>query len=328
VAIVWFALTRLGGVGDSPRTAASGNGPALSTAEPTTAPATTAPSPTSVDAGGGFAIPADARPAVVRWIHDGDSFDVRFIDITEDASADANTEPKEYDEVRLQGLDTPEPGACFANEARDSLIELLKGQKVMVHADWDGGRFSDGRDQYFRLIANVWLGDRLINVDQVARGYATARSSDGEFDQAIAAAQRQARDLGLGLWSQEACGGLAIGSEQGSGQLSIAQIRADADGRDDENPNDEWIEIANTGDTPVELSDWSVRDESTRNRYEFPAGFVLDAQATVRVRSGCGVDTKAELFWCAATPVWTNAADTAYLVQPDGRFHDVLSYPE
>lgn len=275
-----------------------------------------------------FAIPDDARRAEVRWVHDGDSFDVRFLDrdLSNDQPADKDDAPREFDEIRLQGLDTPEPGACFADEARRSLIELLKGREVMVHADWDGGRYNDGRDQYFRLIADVWLDDRLINYDQVANGNAIARSSGGEFDDAIADAQRHAREQGSGMWSSTACGGATSSGRTSVDGLAIVSVNADAAGRDDENPNGEWVDIANTSTVAIEMTGWSLRDESTRNRFSFPDGFTLDSARSVRVRSGCGADAEAELFWCAETPVWTNTGDTVYLVDPDGRFHDVLSY--
>lgn len=324
VAVAWFVTNRIDGIGGSPATSSTDEEPS-SVSEPGSSvsePGSSVSEPES-EAGpdAAFIIPGDARRAEVRWVHDGDSFDVRFLDRPDAADGD-----REFDEIRLQGLDTPEPGSCFADQARSSLIDLLKGREVMVHADWDGGRFSDGRDQYFRLIGDVWLDGQLVNVDRVARGYAIARSSSGRFDQAIATAQQSARDEGLGMWAASACGGATIASQSGAEQLTIVSVNADAEGRDDENPNGEWVDIANATSAPIDMTGWTVRDESTRNRFSFPDGFVLSEGTTVRVRSGCGSDTSVELFWCAETPVWTNTADTAYLLQPDGRFHDVLSY--
>lgn len=320
IALVWFGVNRLGGVGSD-----TSAGPAVA-ADATEAGEAAEPgdasepsvSPPAVVGAESLVVPDDARRAEVQWVHDGDSFDVRFVN--------PDHGDGDRDEVRLQGIDTPEPGACFSDEARDALIDLLKGRQVMVHADWDGGRFEDGRDQYFRLIADVWLDGQLVNVDQVAKGFAVARSSGGAFDDAISKAQQNARDNAVGLWAPEACGGSTVVDQAGAVLVVIREVNADAPGRDDENANGEWIDLANSSTEPIDLTGWKLRDESTRNRYEFPHNFTLAPGETVRVRSGCGTDTQAELYWCAETPVWTNAGDTAYVVQPDGRFHDVFSY--
>lgn len=267
------------------------------------------------DGDGRFPIPASARPAEVIWVSDGDSFDIRFLETGEAGDLDG-----ERDEVRLQGIDTPEPGACFAEEAKQALIDLLKDQQVMVNADWTGGRFGDGRDEYFRFIADVWLGDALVNEYLVANGIALSRSSSGSYTEAIADAQRRAQQQELGIWSAENCGSATPSA------LTIVSIEADPPGRDSENPNQEWIEILNAGADFEALDGWTIRDESTRNRFSFPDDFVLAPGDSVVVRSGCGIDDVANLYWCAESPIWTNSGDTGYLIDASGSFADSWSY--
>ena len=109
--------------------------------------------------------------------------------------------------------------------------------------------------------------------------------------------------------------------------VAIIDLNPDAEGRDNENPNGEWIEIYNAELAPVDLTGWGIRDESTRHRFTFPDRFMLAADASVLIRSGCGTDTAAELFWCDPDgPIWSNGGDTAFLTAPSGASVDVWSY--
>lgn len=247
--------------------------------------------------------PDGALRADVTHLADGDSFTVEWIDPPPPSVV--------RDEVRLLAINAPERSACFGTEARQVLEDLISERPVLVEV------VEEERDGFGRVIANVWTFDGiLINLDMVRRGAALAITGAGPFSPQIEVAQRDARDEGRGLWTE--CGAAA--------EVEIIDLRPDATGRDDLNPNDEWIEIANRGDTSVDLTDWGVRDESTRNRFRFPYGFVLDAGARVRIRSGCGTDAPDELFWCAENPVWNNMGDTAFLVDAEGRFVDEWGY--
>jgi competence protein ComEC len=73
--------------------------------------------------------------------------------------------------------------------------------------------------------------------------------------------------------------------------LKIIDINADAASDDRENLNDEYIIFENTGDTSLDLADWTVQDESGAT-YAFPDGSVLDSDETVTLRTGSGDDTQ------------------------------------
>ena len=73
--------------------------------------------------------------------------------------------------------------------------------------------------------------------------------------------------------------------------LKIIDINADAASDDRENLNDEYIIFENTGDTSLDLADWTVQDESGAT-YAFPDGSVLDSGETVTLRTGGGDDTQ------------------------------------
>ena len=244
--------------------------------------------------------PPEARPAIVDRLADGDSFDITWLD-TGDS-----------DEIRLFGINAPEANACFGSEAGEVLDDLTRDQELMVE--------SLERDDFGRVLANVWVADVFVNLRVVEQGAALALTDSSRHEQLIRDAQSVAQRNQVGLWDAGFCGP----TEQT--QLIIAEIFANAPGPDNENPNGEWIDITNAGQAGADLSGWSIRDESTRHRFFFPDGFSLDPTSTVRVFSGCGDDNASALYWCDGDPVWNNGGDTGFLVNPDGAFVDTLSY--
>jgi hypothetical protein len=81
----------------------------------------------------------------------------------------------------------------------------------------------------------------------------------------------------------------------------------------------EMVEITNAGDTALDLAGWKLRDDSKGKPYAFPAGTVVAAGASVRVRSGPGAAKPGpgELAWKTAS-VWNDSGDTAFLEDPSG----------
>ena len=70
------------------------------------------------------------------------------------------------EKVRLLGINAPEIGEPGSDIARDYLENLLLHHRVrLVREDVD-------RDKYGRLLRYVYLGNRFINEEMVARGYA------------------------------------------------------------------------------------------------------------------------------------------------------------
>jgi endonuclease YncB( thermonuclease family) len=94
--------------------------------------------------------------------------------------------------VRLQGIDAPERGQPFGNVARDRMATLAKGKTATIYAH--------GNDRYGRVLATVEIEGDDLGRKLVAEGLAWhyVRYSD---DQALAAAERDARAAGRGLWA-------------------------------------------------------------------------------------------------------------------------------
>jgi hypothetical protein len=91
--------------------------------------------------------------------------------------------------------------------------------------------------------------------------------------------------------------------------------------------NGEWVAIRNTTRTGRNLTGWTLRDRS-RHLYTF-GRFVLAARKTVKIHSGRGRNTKANLHWRRAGRggyIWNNTGDTAVLRNAAGKVIDRCSY--
>lgn len=107
-------------------------------------------------------------------------------------------------------------------------------------------------------------------------------------------------------------------------RVRIASTQFDPPGHDEgSNLVNEWVEVRNRGDEPVDLTGWRLEDKSGK-AYTFPDGFTLQPHASVRVRTGEGKDTDTSLYWGRRAAVWNNQGDTATLVDAEGeRVHRV-----
>ena len=126
---------------------------------------------------------------------------------------------KQY-KVRLQHIDCPEVGQPFATKAKQALSAKVSGKTVTIK--WDE------MDRYKRVLGDVYLGKRWINVELVSEGLAWHYKFYSK-DKTMAAAEVKARAAKLGIWSmpnptpprdfsaRQGCGGGRGGPTQHSG---------------------------------------------------------------------------------------------------------------
>lgn len=133
--------------------------------------------------------PPDADPMEVVSITDGDTLRLR------DATG-------AVENVRLIGIDTPEVYPvleCSGDEAEAELLRLAPiGSTLRVATD------VEPFDRYDRLLLYLWNDDDVfVNLALVEGGYAEAirvGANDAWYDELLAA-EREARDADLGMWS-------------------------------------------------------------------------------------------------------------------------------
>ena len=267
----------------------------------------TTPAPTSQPEPGesGEPLTPAAAPegivATVVRVDDGDSLVVRI--------------NREQRDVRLIGVNAPERGECLSEDARDELSRLIDGRDIVLETG------AEPEDRFNRILAYAWVDGTHVNAWMVAQGLAIARAFPPNITRQteLESAEAAAHEMQVGVWDPAACGD-TIG-----GDLHIVDLVADPRGRDSENLNGEFAVVENRGEA-VDMSGYVLRDGSSVNRYEFPAGFVLGSGATVAVLVGCGTNTGNELHWCADGPVWDNHGDQAFLTAPNGGFVATFEY--
>jgi micrococcal nuclease len=131
--------------------------------------------------------PASASAFVTRVV-DGDTVEVQL--------------HGEEEDVRYIGVDTPEtvkPGApvdCFGPQASSFNHRLVERRRVRLVFG------PERRDQYGRLLAYVYLGDRFVNAELVRRGFARTLfiPPNDRFEGRLKRLEIAAARAGRGLW--------------------------------------------------------------------------------------------------------------------------------
>lgn len=150
-------------------------------------------------------------PAMLAWacaseaLQDGrsagDRVTARVLRVVDGDTAHVDLDGEDVT-VRLIGIDTPEsvqlgtPVECFARRASDYARSRLDDRSVDLEFD------VERRDRYGRTLAYVWIGEELLNRTLVAEGYATVTTypPNVKYVDEFTAAQREAREAGLGVW--------------------------------------------------------------------------------------------------------------------------------
>jgi len=103
------------------------------------------------------------------------------------------------EEVRYLGIDTPEYGQPFAEEAREFNRRLVKDRTVELEFD------IEKRDHYGRLLAYVFVGKTFVNAELVKAGYAYVYTNppNVKYRKLFLRLQKEARENRRGLWSRE-----------------------------------------------------------------------------------------------------------------------------
>lgn len=264
----------------------SGSAPA---GQSTSTASSSATSVAGATGGSGGTLPGE--PVELARLIDGDSMELRI--------------GGEEVEVRLRGINAPElrlvsgEASCNGREARAAMEAVLAAGDLR----FDGGE----ADRFGRVLGDLYAGTRAVDGAMVSQGWALALWSEG--DPALVAAMEDAASAGAGLWGST-CGEPAAAVE-------VADVQPDPKGRDEEHLNDEWIELVNPAGVPLDLTGWSVADETTSNRFGLPAQ-PLAPGATLRIHTGSGADTATDVYLDQREPVWSNSGETVLVADPAG----------
>lgn len=256
---------------------------------------------------------SDTQQVTVTNVVDGDTLDVQYENGTTDT-------------VRLLGVDTPETYGentpdewegvpdtqagkdCLRSEGEDAKAFMknnLEGKQITLKFDSE----SDHRGYYGRLLAYVYYGGEDYNYKLIESGQARVYDSTFSKSSSYYSAESSAQNTERNAWTCRNVG-------SGGASVSISQIHEDAAGNDNNNLNDEYVVFENTDSTSVDLSGWTVSDESGKT-YTF-SSLRLSPGQTITLHSGSGSDTSSDVFWGRSTAVWNNGGDTVSVSDSSG----------
>ncbi|MBU4245650.1 MAG: thermonuclease family protein, partial [Nanoarchaeota archaeon] len=220
--------------------------------------------------------------------------------------------------VRLLGINTPERGQPYYQEANNRLRELIESKNVILEND------IQDKDQYGRLLRYLFINDSFVNSQLVKEGYANVYiiSPNKKYESDLRNAETEAKALKLNVWKQPSGEGICDNQ-----CIGISYFKWNAEGDDCNNLNDEYVTLINSCSYPCDLTSWTVKDESSRNPYIFPT-FVLESEKTVTLYTGCGTNRREQLYWCSrgysCNAIWNNNGDVMYVRNSNGEL--VLNY--
>ena len=222
--------------------------------------------------------------------------------------------------VRLIGINTPEVGEPCYSEAKDKLSGLVLGKEVMLEED------VGDMDRSGRLLRYIYVGDTFVNLALVELGLAHSYEYglNTKYSEQLKQAEAKAKGAGGCLWKQ---------SHENYIQdqcISIANFNFNALGDDNYNLNDEYVVFVNKCPYSIGMAGWTVRDESSSNRYTFPV-FVSQPRTMFTLFTGAGANTASALYWGRTSgnyaAVWNNGGDTLYLRDSNGNLVLSQDYP-
>lgn len=100
--------------------------------------------------------------------------------------------------IRFSGINTPETGECYYQEAKDKLKDLVLNKEVYIEMD------KTDKDKYDRSLRYIYFNNTLINKFLVKYGYAKVydkyKSDTKRYDE-LKETEKNAISNNLGVWA-------------------------------------------------------------------------------------------------------------------------------
>ncbi|MEZ5175804.1 MAG: lamin tail domain-containing protein [Acidimicrobiia bacterium] len=235
------------------------------------------------------------------------------LDVTDGDTIRVLVDGAEVD-VRLVGINAPEFDECWGPESTAYLMSLVQGSEVLLIEG------ADDVDSFGRLLRHVYLETPTplhVNADLVATGHAVALHDGSDGAATLKALEARAFQSGYGMWGTYACGDKE-GVAADRPVIRVSDLAFDPEGPDASALDAEYITVVNEGYDIVPMAGWTLRDESSSNRFVFPPGVALEPGQSVTVVTGCEGGPVGALHWCSDQAVWSNGGDTAMIMDTLG----------
>ena len=111
--------------------------------------------------------------------------------------------------------------------------------------------------------------------------------------------------------------------------IYIKDFHFNAEGDDNFNLNDEYVILGNRCLYSIDLTDWTIKDDTTIHTYRFPS-FKFQKDSAFTLYTGTGTNTDIALYWGRIpgkyAAVWNNGGDTLFLRDSDGMLVLIQGY--
>ncbi|MEU7902737.1 lamin tail domain-containing protein [Actinoplanes sp. NPDC049118] len=134
----------------------------------------------------------------------------------------------------------------------------------------------------------------------------------------------------LAATTMAVAGSLAIGAPASAATPSLRFHGAqyDSPGKDNRSNaslNSEWISLINSGNKPVNLSRYTIRDASN-HVYTFGNVTIAAKGGRIWLHTGKGTRSGRVVYWGSGNYIWNNTGDTATLRNAAGKNLDACSW--
>jgi hypothetical protein len=192
--------------------------------------------------------------------------------------------------VRMLGINTPEKGEKYSNEAKVFLEKLVLNKTVELEYG------KERKDLYGRTLAYVILNDKNINVEQVKNGFANFYI----YNKDVHTIQLEEAWKSCLINNKNLC-------EKSNDKCSVCVVLKEI--------KNQTIVFQNNCSFKCNLTNWDIKDEG-RKHFNF-GNFILDRNVSIIV--GNGTNSKDKLFWKGESYVWTAGGDTLFLRDAKGK---------
>ncbi|MEK6895430.1 MAG: thermonuclease family protein [Nanoarchaeota archaeon] len=205
-----------------------------------------------------------------------------------DRIVDGDTVKVGNESIRLLGINTPEKGEHFHDEAQRFLTNLVFNKTVSLKYG------KDQKDIYGRTLAYISYNGIDVNKEMILNGYANAYFPQG-------------KDVNYKKYFEawKTCVSNNVNLCEKSVDVCSSCIKLKKFGKE------EMVIFENVCNIDCNLKDWDVKDEGRKN-YVF-GDFVLGRNEEVNLNSAIGDNNETDLFWGRNDYVWTDSGDTIFL---------------
>ena len=221
--------------------------------------------------------------------------------------------------IRVLGVDAPEKGEEFYNEAKEFTKHFVLGKAVTLFICEE-----KSEDKYGRTLADVvTLEGKNLGSELVKNGFAKSYiipPCGKKFADEIQNLENISRRNGIGIWSvtgsQEKFSN-EVGVEEIEEFLILTEAHPDAMGNDNNNPNGEYMVFKNVGTKTINFTNLILRDRQN-HEYVFPY-FLLSPGKSFTIYTGIGKNTDTKLYMNHDKSIWNNSGDTISIFTPGGK---------